>query len=217
MKNNSVWMSLHLFGAQAEGETEQAPVPTPQAIDESGDTPNESASAAGECSEAETRRAGFRAMMEGEYKDLFTAYFQETFNRRFKEQKEMKAELTRANVLLDEVAAHFGVERNALQEAIRAENEKKNAPADGHADDLPAPREREAEQLQQAVEAAVSAARAEAERSVLAAIRSRGLRPSESALSTQSLDALRGGAGRLSRAQRAEVARRAAKGERIKL
>lgn len=217
MKNNKDWMLLRLFGARAEGETEQTPVPTPQAIDESGDTSRKSAPVAGESEETETRRAGFRAMMEGEYKDLFTAYFQETFNRRFKEQKEVKAELARANALLDEAAACFGVERSALREAIRAENEKKNASADGHENALAAPKEQDAEWLRQAVEAAVSAARSEAEQSVIAAIRTRGLRPSESAASGQNGDALRGGAGRLSRAQRAEVARRAAKGERIKL
>ena len=217
MLKQNKWRFLYLFGEETEGETIQTPAPTPQANEQTGETIETSDPVAGDSEKEKQRKEDFRALMEGEYKDLFTAYFQETFNRRFKEQKEMKAELARANVLLDEVAAHFGVERSALQEAIRAENEKKNASADGHADEPPAPREREAEQLQQAVEAAVSAARAEAERSVLAAIRSRGLRPSESALSAQGGDALRGGAGRLSRAQRAEVARRAAKGERIKL
>ena len=39
------------------------------------------------------REEEFRALMEGEYKDLFTAYFQQTFNRRFKEYKQIKCEL----------------------------------------------------------------------------------------------------------------------------
>ncbi len=216
MKKQNDWALLHLFGAEAEGETAQMSVHTPQTTECSGDCQAASAPAAGESTEAETRMKGFRALMEGEYKELFTAYFQETFNRRFKEQKEMKAELERANVLLDQAAAHFGVERSALQEAIRAENERKKASADGESKSESTSNKEEAEAIRLAVEAAVSVARAETERAVLDGIRARGQRPAECALSEGSGDALRSQAGRLSRAQRAEVARRAAKGERIK-
>ena len=215
MIQHNDWALLHLFGAEAEGETMNPSVHTPQAIEHSGDTQAECTSAAGERNEAEAKKEGFRAMMEGEYKDLFTAYFQETFNRRFKEQKEMKAELERANALLDTVAAHFGVERGALQETIRAEQEK-TASADGEGKRDDTSEQQREKDIQKAVEAAVSAARAETERAVIAGIRAKGLRPAECALSEGSGDALRGQAGRLSRAQRAEVARRAAKGERIK-
>lgn len=209
MKQNVNLEPLHLFGAEAEGETLQVSAPTPQ-TEETGDDREKGTPAAGECAESEAREKGFRAMMEGEYKDLFTAYFQETFNRRFKEQKEMKAELERANLLLDEAAAYLGVERGALREAMRAEREKKIATPERVAEDCNGAAQ------QPTLDEAVRAAREETERAVLASIRARGVRPAECALSGGSGDALRGGQGRMSRAQRAEVARRAAKGERIK-
>ena len=65
--------------------------------------------------------------------------------------------------------------------------------------------------------AAVETARAQTEQRLLASIRARGIRPTESALGASSGNALRRDASQLSRAQRAEVARRAAMGERIKL
>ena len=208
MKQNKNWEPLQLFGAEVEGEVEQASVHTPQTVD-TGEKRANGTPAAGESNGSEAREKGFRAMMEGEYKDLFTAYFQETFNRRFKEQKEMKAELERANLALSEVAAYLGVERSALRDVIRAEKEKKSAPAEGAASC-------NEEQTRAAIEAAVKEACAQTERAVLAGIRARGQRPAESALSDRGGDALRSGLGRMSREQRAEVARRAAKGERIK-
>ena len=208
MKQNKNWALLHLFGVEAEGEIKETSVHAPQ-TNETGEHQATSTPAAEEGTGSEAREKGFRAMMEGEYKELFTAYFQETFNRRFKEQKEVKAELERANLVLDEVAAYLGVERGALREAIRAEREKKHDPE--HTAQM---RDEAAEKA--AIEAAVNAARIEAERAVLTGIRARGNRPAESALSNVSEDALRGSRGPMSRAQRAEVARRAAKGERIK-
>ena len=80
---------LGLFAPECKGE-DQTPVHTQQA-QASGDE-TKSAPAAGEQTQKEREKA-FRALIEGEYKDLFTAYFQETFNRRFKEYKQIKAEL----------------------------------------------------------------------------------------------------------------------------
>ena len=213
MKTNKIWEPLRLFGAEAEGETQQRSDPTPQIIEDSGEAQANATPAAGEGTEGEAREKGFRALMEGEYKDLFSAYFQETFNRRFKEQKEIRAELQRANALLEQAATYFGVEKCALSDTIRAESEKKNASADDGKDEA-AQRAISEEAMHEAVENAVRVARAEAEQRLLCEIRARGLRPSESALSDVTADAARG-RGRLSKEQRAEVARRAAKGERI--
>lgn len=218
MKKHNNWELLRLFGADSLGETQEQSAPTPQTTN-TGDTAETCTPAAGESKEEKPRAEDFRALMEGAYKDHFTAYFQETFNRRFKEQKEMKAELERANALIDAAAAHFGVAREALSDTIRAENEKKRASADGAGDNIPpTPKEERADEetVKKAVAMAVAAAKAETERALLADIRARGLRPAESALSEGHGDALRGQGGRLSKAQRAEVARRAAKGERIR-
>ena len=217
MKKETLWGSLYLFGEEITDGTE-APAPIPQATQaeaegppaETGEAKAEGIPAAGE-SEAngsETRREAFRALMEGEYKDLFTAYFQETFNRRFKEQKETKEELERARAELERVSAFFGTDRAGLAAAMAAAREQQNtAPT----------REEIAQEVQRRVTDAVAAARLETESQLLAHIRARGLRPAESALSDGTGNALRGGASHLSRAQRAELARRAANGERIKL
>lgn len=199
---------LYLFGEAAEGEIDQdASVPTPQA-----QTGDEGTSAAGKDGKAKPQEKEFRALMEGEYKELFTAYFQETFNRRFKEQKEMQQQLADANAMLEQLSEHFGVPRERLLDTIRTKEEE-NASADR---DKQGPEESAGIDAA-ALDAAVAQTRADTEQAILESIRARGLRPREGALSDSGGDAMRGRASGLSRAQRAEVARRAALGERVKL
>ena len=225
MKTNTVMGLLSLFGGEAEGGMmENAPVLTPQATT-SGDLNETSASAAGERDEAKRRDEAFRALMQGEYKEQFTAYFQETFNRRFKEQKEMKEELERARAVLGKLEERFGVEGEQLLTVMQAagdvarpdDGENENSPETVAENDSFASREEIDREIAQAVLEAVEKARLETEQALVADIRARGLRPSEGALTNACADALRDRASGLSRAQRAEVARRAARGERIKL
>ena len=211
MQAKSKWRLLYLFGKEIEGET-TPPAPTPQANEQTGEASKTSDPAAGESTEGKPRSEEFRALMEGEYKDLFTAYFQETFNRRFKEQKEMKEQLASARAVADAAAECFGVQGEELLLALRTEHERRNASASTPKQDSIAQ-----EELQKQLDAAVEAARRETERRLMASIRVRGIRPAESALGVAQGNALRRDASHLSRAQRAEVARRAAKGERIKL
>lgn len=225
MKTNTVMGLLSLFGGEAEGGMkENMPVLTPQATT-SGDLNKTSASAAGERDEAKRRDEEFRALMQGEYKEQFTAYFQETFNRRFKEQKEMKEELERSRAVLGKLEERFGVEGEQLLTVMQTAGEKADLD-DGEKGDSPetvaengsfTSREEIDREIAQAVLEAVEQARLETEQALVAEIRARGLRPSEGALSNACADALRDRASGLSRAQRAEVARRAARGERIKL
>ena len=205
MKQTKDWDLLTVFGEQVEGEENTVSVHAPQ-TDETGD---EAALAAGEKNHDEAREREFRALMDGEYKDLFTAYFQETFNRRFKERKKESEELARARECLGAAAEFFGVEIGELAEVLRAENERKRASTEGTHSTPTA--EEEAQQRE-----ALARAREDAERTLLATIRARGMRPGEAALGTASTAALAAGVTSLSREQRAEVARRAAKGERIK-
>ena len=170
-------------------------------------------------STGETRKEAFRSMMEGEYKDLFQEFFQETFNRRFKEQKGMLEELERARDVIAAAAAHYGTSNEQeLAAAIRAEKDR-SASADSAAqhpsDSETVSRSVMEERINEAVKAAVERARKETEQAVTDSIRARGLRPTESALTPGVSGRLGGGAARLSRADRAEMARRAAKGERI--
>lgn len=213
---------LHRFGEGGEGDAAGGSVPTPQTERETGEAIQVTPPAAGEEATAQTREEAFKALMEGEYKDLFTAYFQETFNRRFREQKTMQQELCEARRVISEAAELLGLgEGEDVIAAIRAENERKSAPTASAAEmpeakaPPPAPAITE-EELRLAVCKAAENARLETERAVLDGIRARGIRPVENALSPRQGNALRGDASRLSRAQRAEVARRAALGEQIK-
>ena len=201
--NNSETGILSLFEGGCEGE-ENTSDHTPR-TEQMGDTG--SASDAGEQKNT-LREEEFRALMEGEYKDLFTAYFQQTFNRRFKEYKQIKCELESSRAVLDAVRERFGdLTGDALLDAIRAENTSKHAPT-------------EAEKSIPAAAAAVpdeqiAAACAEAERRMLAHIRARGLRPAENAVCVQS--ACGEGVSRMTREERAELAKRAERGEWIVL
>ena len=210
MKQRKAWSLLTVFGEQAEGEENvTASVHTPQ-TDETG---AEAPLAAGEENTSEAREKAFRALMDGEFKDLFTAYFQETFNRRFKERKKESEELAKARECLAAAADFFGVRVEELGEVLRAENERKRAPTERLSHEMTQAREAA---IRQEADEAIERAREETERTLLAAIRARGMRPGEAALGDSSTAALAAGVTSLSREQRAEVARRAAKGERIK-
>ncbi|MBE6703234.1 MAG: hypothetical protein E7585_07490 [Ruminococcaceae bacterium] len=211
MKENKKWALLRLFGEVAEGGSELSD-PTPQT--DTGDM-QASAPAAGETDEAKERQERFRVLMEGEYKDLFTAYFQETFNRRFREQKEMKEAFEKNRATLQAAASYLGVAEEDLPHYIEEELKRK---ATREAKEQPTlERAGLRDEIARSVAAALAAAREEMEQQIVNAIRARGLRPSESALSDGGGDALYRRAGSLSRAQRAELARRAALGEEIKL
>ena len=203
--------NLSLFGDEDMGGTSM-PDLTQQA------TGDRSHPDAGEKHENE-RKEAFRSMMEGEYKDLFQSFFQETFNRRFKEQKGMMEELERARDVIAAAREYYGLDgESELAAAIRAEK-KNSAPTDAAAQASEGgetvPRTVMQEKIDAAVRAAVLQARKETEQAVTDSIRARGLRPTESALAPGVSARTFSGASRLSRADRAEMARRAAKGERI--
>jgi hypothetical protein len=212
MSNKQVTAFLRLFGEEGEGEIIEMPVDTPQA-NCSGEA-ERSTPAAGESRDPEERSKAFRALMEGEYKDLFTAYFQETFNRRFREQKEIKEELEASRGVIRAAAEYFGVKKEELLATIRAEDGKRHASTASVAEQCPPVGDRPTEQ---AVQEAVERARLETEQRLIAAIRARGLRPAENALHGGVGAAMQGEVSRLSRQQRAALAKRAAEGERILL
>ena len=234
VKNGSI---LGLFAGECGGENKEGPAHTPKAEETGG---NESVPAAG-AQQTSEREERFRALMEGEYKDLFTAYFQETFNRRFKEHKTVKAEWERMRPLYTALSERYGItDSEALLAAIRAEKTSDTAPTATAEPALPLSRDPAAalpntsDLLPQtsvpkdkippetgAKSAPVpppppdlEAVRAAARRELLETIRARGLRPAENALGHATLG---GGDLRLTREEREELARRAAKGEHITL
>ena len=201
--NNEEQDVLALFEPLREGEEKLSDhTPRTEKTGEKGSAP-----AAGEQADR-SREEAFRALMEGEYKDLFTAYFQQTFNRRFKEHKQIKDELESARAVLGAVKERYGeLSGEELLEAIRAETVLKNAPTEVQ----------KPLSLASTSESLVSAPDdlAEAQRRVIAHIRARGLRPAENGLCAQGAPVAV--AGRLTREERAEMARRAAGGEHIVL
>ncbi|MBQ3483856.1 MAG: hypothetical protein IJA78_06775 [Clostridia bacterium] len=216
------WRGLGLFGSELGGGDEVLSAVTPQ-TKETGEILEASAPDAGETTARKTREQEFRARMEGEYKDLFTAYFQETFNRRFREQRSRIEELERAHAVVEAAAERYGTqdvaelltiiraEKNTASTEMETASTSATMPQDGaQSTSLDAEFE---QRLRAAVREAEARVRAETVREVLDSIRARGLRPTEGALSKRSGHAL--GAARLSRAQRAEMARRAARGEHI--
>ena len=205
--NNESMGVLALFEGERVGDEELSDR-TPR-TKETGD--EEGAPAAGE-QQGISREEAFRALMEGDYKDLFAAHFQQAFNRRFKEHKQIKEELDSTREVLGAVKECFGgLSGDALLEAIRAETVLKNAPTAAQKPISQPPCESTEERVRREVEEACELAR----HRLLESIRARGMRPLENGLSTQ------GGQGseslHLTRAERAEMARRAANGERIEL
>lgn len=203
MNQRSTWSFLRQFDAALEGEANAVSHTTPGTID-SGEMEDETP-VAGESSHKEERRERFRTLMEGEYKDLFTAYFQETFNRRFKEQKGKMEELERYRAVVEAAASTYGTtDIEALILAI-GENNPETV------------REKAAIEAEEQMRAAVEAAKREAELAVLSSIRARGLRPAENGTTPGRSIRFDNAAKALSRAERAEMARRASKGEKIKI
>ena len=205
--NNEETGVLSLLEEEREGDKNTSDH-TPR-TEQTGDT--DAAFDAGE-QENTLREEAFRALMEGEYKDLFAAHFQQAFNRRFKEHKQIKEELDSTREVLGAVKECFGgLSGDALLEAIRAETVLKNAPTAAQKPTSQPTCESTEERVRREVEEACELAR----HRLLESIRARGMRPLENGLSTQ------GGQGsesvHLTRAERAEMARRAANGERIEL
>ena len=133
--NDQATVGLHLFDAVPTGENESAP--TPQAT--TGE--EESVSAAEKRETREAKREAFRALMEGEYKPFFTEYFQETFNRRFREQRSIKEELLQQREIAAAVALLCGSEkREDMLAFLRTEREKRASTADGY---IPTPTHKE--------------------------------------------------------------------------
>ena len=99
---------------------------------------NSEASVAGEqagekkLSEKE-RRAEFRRLVEGDYKDLYESEFQKAFDRRFRNARETQERLDAITPLIDSLAARYDIESGdigALTEAINKDQSYWESAAD---------------------------------------------------------------------------------------
>lgn len=233
MKKVADLRGLRLFGDPTGDEVSFPEVIPPEKNGAVAPSGEEEASAAGK-KESETRQK-FRALMEGEYKQEFTAYFNEVFARRFKEQKGQMEELRLARTVVEAAAKRYGVsEIGQLLNTIRADSAVSaptaattegptDKPSEKNTVDIAAGEAAEKtgaaeldRRIREAVERAVADTRAQTERELTQTYLARGFRPSENALSALQSTA-HTGASRLTRAERAAVALRAAMGERIEL
>lgn len=226
------------------------------------------------------RREAYRALMEGEYKDLYTEDTKRILDRRMKELNALEARLNAHKPILDLLARRYQVEGgdlDKLQKAIEAdsaagarsgmpgEEGKATRDEERESDQLRQRRQGEARmarqldrwyresqqvkarypdfdlktevqdraflgllragipvqqayELQHIEEIKASAARAAAQavgQQMTARIRARAARPSENGIASQSAVLVKNDVSKLTRAQRADIARRVAQGEEI--
>ncbi len=151
----------------------------------------------------EARMARYRALVDGEFKDLFTADTQRIIDRRFKETRGLREALEAQRPVLERLMDRYGVARGdlpGLAAAVEAEDAR---------------RDREAAELARLLEETARQAAQERERALVQNILARGVRPPENGGGAGNGLTTRLDPGRMTPAQREEIARRAAKGERI--
>lgn len=136
---------------------------------------------------AEARRARYRALVTGEFKDLYTADTQRIIDCRFKETKVLEEALEAQRAALAPLLERYGAADAAeLEAAVEAH-----------------------------VEQVRRQAQRQAEKRLADHIRSMGARPQENGSSAQTAVTALRDVRRLTRSERAEYARRAARGEVI--
>lgn len=195
--------------------------------------------------QSETRRERYRALVTGEFKDLYTADTQRIIDRRFKETRALQETLEAQRPVLERLMERYAVGGVAdLAAAIEAE-ERERADRDRERQErwnkeveetrgtypqfdmeeesshplflamleagAPVKLAYEAMHLDQIMAQALRAA----EKRLADHIRSGGARPQENGASAQTAVASQKDVGRLTAAERAEFARRAARGETI--
>ena len=236
----------------------------------------------------EAKRAAFKDLIEGEYKEEFTETFQQAFNRRFKESKGMEQSLADQKPIMDILAQRYNVtdgDVKKLLSAIEQDNvywesaaeeagltvEQYKAMKKLERENAELQRMRQRQQGEQAAQQKLNAWYAESEKvkqiyptfdfkaeaanqnflgllksglgvqqayelmhmdeikanaarvaaqttgqQMAAKIQTKAARPKENGTSSQSAVIVKNDVHSLSRAERAEIARRAARGESIK-
>lgn len=66
------------------------------------------------------RKAEFEKLIQGDYKDIYTEKFQETFNKRFKETKILESQVEKVSPLVDMLSARYGVDAQDLDSLLQA-------------------------------------------------------------------------------------------------
>lgn len=134
-------LNLHLFegGAAAGGEAGAQGEAAAQPATDSGNTRrgksdlskvlygSEAENVAAEKPEVKTtsntleeKRKTFREMISGEYKDIYTEEFQNAFNRRFPDYKNLQQQVENAKPILDKLSARYNVLDGDLSKLAKA-------------------------------------------------------------------------------------------------
>ncbi len=249
MKNSILpGLDLTLFDGGAADESAEQPGATggqaeSSACKEGSDAGSQSAKV--QSGPDKERRARYRALVTGEFKDLFAADTQRIIDHRFKETRTLRETLNAQKPVLDRLMKRYGAaDVPALRAAIEAEETRAGA----EAQERQARWDREVEETRGTypqfdfdeassdprftalLEAGVSVQsayevlhldqiRAEAaraaEKRLADHIRARGVRPQENGASAQNAVAVKPDVARLTRQQRSEIAQKAMRGETI--
>lgn len=120
MKIKSIWVDLSLF--DGEGGAEGAPAgetSSDNATESAAETQSgESNTSDADSQPTEEERAKAYQQFKKEYKDLYTKDFQETFNRRFKDVKNLESQLGEFAPLMDMLRDRYNV--SDVKSAIKA-------------------------------------------------------------------------------------------------
>ena len=209
-EKENLWpMDLKLFDGGAAVEEGKVQTATPGG---EGENPSEQSSDAGsgntvkspkKAPSARERMERYKALVGGEFKDLFTADTQRIIDQRFKETKGLQEALAAQAPLLKRLMGRYGVESGDLKALNAALDAEDHARAQAEAE------------AQRLMAEAVRKAAEERERALIQNSLARGARPSENGGGAQNGIAARPDPARMTAAQRADIARRVAKGETV--
>lgn len=111
-----------VFGKQDAAE----PMTTTPAAGETNGEGNATKSGVATTSDSlEAKRAAFKELIEGEYKDQYTEMFQNSFNRRFREAKGMESTIAAQKPIMDMLMQRYNItdgDVGKLQAAIEQDN-----------------------------------------------------------------------------------------------
>lgn len=121
MKIKSIWVDLSLFDGGADGGAEGAEgTPAGEVSNESAaeTQSGESNTSDADSQPTEEERAKAYQQFKKDYKDLYAKDFQETFNRRFKDVKNLESQLSEYTPLMDMLRERYDV--SDVKSAIKA-------------------------------------------------------------------------------------------------
>lgn len=108
-----------VFGKQEEAtSSETATAPVAEGNKGEGNANKSGVSTTSDTLEA--KRAAFKELIEGEYKDQYTEMFQQAFNRRFKEVKGLESDLSEQKPIIDMLSQRYNIGDGDMKKLLNA-------------------------------------------------------------------------------------------------